>query len=75
MTYSAGNFADLVSLALLVTNVLNHVVREKAHCEVVVTADDASKNRHAGDSEENILHDLGSVHFVLFVSFKSIFKL
>ena len=65
VTYSAGNFADLISLALLVSNVLNHVVGEKAHCEVVVTADDASEHRHAGHSEENILHDLGSVHFVL----------
>ena len=43
-TYSASDFLDFVTLALLVTNVLNHVVGEETHGKVVVTADDASED-------------------------------
>ena len=47
------------------TNVFDHVVAEKAHGEVVVTADDAGEDRDAGHCEEDVLHDLGTVHCFL----------
>ena len=59
-TYNFGDLGDF--FALLCANVLDHVVREQAHGEVVVRPDAASEHRDASHCEENVLHNLGTVH-------------
>ena len=63
MTYSASSLADLGSL--LGADILDHVVAEEAHGEIIVTADHAREDWNAGHREEQVLNNLLSVHFVL----------
>ena len=69
MTYSASSLADLGSL--LGADILDHVVAEEAHGEIIVTADHTSEDRNTSHAEENILNNLGSVHchFFLFKTY------
>lgn len=60
ITYNFGELGDF--FALLGADVLDHVVGEQAHGEVVVRPDAASEDRNARHREEDVLHDLGSVH-------------
>ena len=52
---------------MLVVDVLDHVEREEAHGKVVVTSDYACEYRDASHGEENVLHDLSSIHIYLFL--------
>ena len=61
MTYSFSSLADLSSL--LVADILDHVVTEEAHGEIIVTANHTSEDRDAGHAEEEILNNLLPVHF------------
>ena len=69
-TYRSCNLADLRSLLLV--EVLDHVVAEEAHREVVVAPDDASEDRDACHCEEDVFDDLSSVHFLKIINFQII---
>ena len=61
MTYSASSLADLGSL--LTADILDHIVAEEAHGEIIVTADHTCEDRNTSHAEEYILDNLCSVHF------------
>ena len=61
MTYSASSLADLSSL--LGADILDHVVAEEAHGEIIVTANHTSEDRDASHAEEKMLNNSCSVHF------------
>ena len=57
---------------MLRVDVLNHVVAQQSHGEVVVAADDACEDREASHGEEDVFNDLGSVHFLFSINFQII---
>ena len=56
---------------MLRVDVLNHVVAQQSHGEVVVAADDACEDREASHGEEDVFNDLGSVHISFFNQFSN----